>query len=201
MYKLLGYSIICSFIIFSCGSDDTSDPNATKTIYGQFEIQADNSIIMDGDISVNTAPDLEELVNDHPDANLIIMKTCGGIHLDEATLEAARFVRSAQLDTHLASDGIISRGGLNFFIAGVNRSMDAGGQMGVSAWKNEDGMEATSFDFGANEHLNYLNFYAEMGFQWLLASDFYYFSIQAADSDNLFFLTDDLIEDYKLLTN
>ena len=201
MNRILLFSILCSIAIFSCGSDDTSEPENAKTTYGQFEVQANNSIVMEGDITSITSVDLQELINDHPNANPIIMKSCSGVHLDEATLVAARLVRSAQLDTHLASDGTISRGGVNFFIAGVNRSMDSGGQIGVNAWKDDSSREATSYDFGDEAHLKYLNFYAEMGFQWLAASDFYYFSIQAADSDNLFFLTDDLIEDYALLTD
>ena len=200
MNKILILPILCSLLFFACGSDDSTDPVIAKTVYGQFEVQEDNSIHMDGDITSVTAANLEELIADHSDAKLIIMKNCGGVHLNEATLEAARLVRSSQMDTHLASDGIISRGGLNFFIAGVNRSMDTGGQIGVSSWKDDQGNEATFYDFGDNAHLPYLNFYSEMGFQWLIASDFYYFSIAAADSDNLFFLTDDLIEDYGLLT-
>ncbi len=202
MRKILLLSAIYSLLLFSCGSDDSNPiPTPTKTVYGQFEVQADNSIIMTGNVSAATASDLEELILDHADAKLIIMKNCSGVHLNEATLEAARLVRSAKMDTHLAADGVISRGGLNFFIAGINRSADTGGQMAVSSWKDEMGNEATSYGFGDNAHLNYLNFYAEMGFQWLEASDFYFFSIQAADSNNLFFLTDDLIANYRLLTN
>ena len=196
------FFVLCLSLLFlvSCGSDD-NNPGPSQTVYGQFEVQPDNSIIMDGDISLNTSADLAALIVDHPEAKLIIMKNSDGIHLDDVTLEAARLVRSAGMDTHLASDGVISRGGLNFFIAGVNRTMDAGGQMGVGAWRDAMGNEATSYGFGDDAHLRYLNFYAEMGYQWLDGSNFYFFSIQAADSNNLFFLTDDLIEEHQLLTN
>ncbi len=176
-----------------------SDDNSLPTNYGQFELNPDNSISMDGNISADTPIDLKALLDDHPDVKDIKMKNCAGIELSPQTLEAARLVRSNNMNTHIESDGLISRGGLNFFLAGVKRSKDPLGRIGVGSWEDELGNEATDFDFGDSVHTPYLNYYVEMGIQFLLASDFYYFSIQAAGPDDLFILTDDLIDDYGLL--
>ena len=194
-YFILFISFI-NFTFLSCSNDDgTSLP----TVYGQYELQADNSVTLTGSINANSETDLKDLLSDHTDVSKLVILSCTATQLAEETINTATLIRDNNLHTHLDENATISRGGLDIFLAGTKRTKDEGAQIGVGAWRDASGNIATDFEFGDSVHTPYLNFYVDMGINYSLASDFYYFSIQAAGPDEVFILTDELIENYKLL--
>ncbi len=96
-------------------------------------------------------------------------------------------------------DAIIASGSVDLFLAGTNRSRDTGSQIGVHAWSDGNGTEATEYPVGHIEHQGAIDYYIDMGFSQADAEAFYYFTIQAAPASSIHWMTDAEIDQYKLL--
>ena len=103
-------------------------------------------------------------------------------------------IRGAGINTRVPSDGEIASGAVDFFIAGVRRDVMEGGMVGVHSWSDGE-MEGSEVPESDAEHELYLAFYSEMG----ISSDFYWFTLDAAPSDGLHYMTQDELQLYGLI--
>ena len=79
------------------------------------------------------------------------------------TLQAARLVRSYGLNTVVLADSLIASGGVDFFLAGVERTIEPGAKLGVHTWGG-DGFSGAELPRDDPEHNCYLAYYSEMGY-------------------------------------
>jgi len=82
----------------------------------------------------------------------------------------------------------------------ITRTREIGSKIGVHSWADGNNQEATDFSVGHANHQPYINYYQEMGFSPTDAAAFYYFTINAAKAQDIHWMTDTEIEQYKLLT-
>lgn len=150
---------------------------------------------MTGAIKGSTPQAVAELIDQHPDLRQIVLLDVPGSLDDVSNLEASRMVRDAGLDTHVPADGQISSGGVDFFCAGVTRTAEPGARFGVHAWGagRVDGSEVPEDD---PRHDEYLDYYEEMG----VPAEFYWFTLSAAPAAEIYWMTEEEIEAYGLLT-
>lgn len=186
---------LLALLIASCGDDDVQQ----KDSFGVFTFQDDMTVIMNGVIGSNTLEDWDKYIQAYPSTIRIIMKDCPGSEDDVANLEAARKVYQKRVSIHLPSDAQIASGAVDFFLSGEVRTREAGSKIGVHSWSDGEN-EATDFAVGHTNHLPYINFYKEVGFSQSEAEAFYYFTIHAAPADDIYYMTDAEISQYKLLT-
>lgn len=204
LYTLLAAVL---FITIQSCSDDGDEINQNETTtFGIFEVQADGSTIrMNGEIGSNSLNNFNLLLQDYPDINRIEIVECGGSSDDEVNLALSLKVHQANIGTHLLDNGLIASGGVDFFLAGVTRSKGSNTQIGVHSWAGEDeagnAISATDFPEGDPEHLPYIEYYVNVGFTQQEAEDFYYFTINAAEPEDLHYMTEAEITQYKLLKN
>lgn len=156
-----------------------------------------NSLVMTGVIDSNIATTLEAALATHPDIHLIVLQNVEGSIDDEANLEAARIVRQYDLDTHVPADGMIASGGTDFFLAGVERTIEAGALIGVHAWGGDDIADAAALPDSHPEHQPYLRYYQDMG----IPQSFYWYTLDAAPSEDIHWMTQAEIHRYQLTTN
>jgi hypothetical protein len=202
--KNLGYLFVCivAFSLCNCNSDDNVvDPiEERQTTFGVFEANENNNeIIIEGIITENTSNALTDLLAEYPNTNLVIMRDVDGATSSEAAFSAGLVMRDAQLDVHVSDNSTITREAIDFMLGGINRSKGDNTQFGVGAWINEQGEVATDFPFGHEAHLPWINYYQQVGFQFQLATDFYNFSISAAEPNDIFFLTEEQINTFDLV--
>ena len=109
--------------------------------------------------------------------------------------DRAYFVREQGLNTRLLSHSAIDSGGVDLFLAGVERTMESGAHIGVHSWS--DGFkDAADFPKDAPEHEQNRKYIEEM-----LGDDaFYWFTIYAAPAADIYAMTEAEIEQYGLLT-
>ena len=160
----------------------------------QFEI-AGNTAIMTGDLTSSSPDVVARLLEDNPQLEWIELLDCPGSTDDASAYVAARMIRNAGINTRVPADGDIASGAVDFFIAGVQRDVLAGGKVGVHSW-SDGAIEGSEVSAGDPEHDLYLEFYAEMG----IASDFYWFTLNAAPSDGLHYMTRDELQQYGLIS-
>ena len=164
-----------------------------------FEIEGETAF-MYGVIDHTTPAVVQALVDDHPEVTRIVMVDVPGSDDDPANLEASRLVREHGLTTVVSSNGVIASGGVDFFTAGKYRVVEPCGKLGVHSW-DEDGPDG-SIIFG-NEvprdheiHAMFLEFYREMD----IPEDFYWFTLEAAPSKRIHWMSDEEIVLYGLVT-
>lgn len=96
-------------------------------------------------------------------------------------------------------NGLIASGGVDFFLAGIQRTKGTNTKIGVHSW-SDGNKDATAFPVGHANHLPYINYYVSVGFTQQEAEDFYYFTINAAPAEGIHWVTDAEISKYKILT-
>ncbi len=188
LFKLAMFIFVGAFAV-GCGPfGDDYEPAA-------FTVDGDQAV-MNGVIDGTTPGRVEDLIADYPEVALIIMQDVPGSDNDEANIEAARLVRSHGYATHVPADGEIASGGVDFFLAGVERSYADGAKFGVHSWAAGSGETGADIPQDDPEHELYLDYYAEMG----VAADFYWFTLDAAPAESIHWMTADELVLYEFAT-
>lgn len=184
-------------VLLSC-SDDSDDIGGRK--FGIFEVLDDDiTVEMDGTINRSSFKNFNEMEDAFPNIQTIRIKNCDGSSDDETNLQLSARVHQRGMDTYLMEGGIIASGGVDFFLAGVRRTRGANTMIGVHSWADGDGNEATDYPVGHENHLLYINYYVSVGFSQQAAEDFYYFTINAAPAEEIYYMTDAEVERYGIL--
>lgn len=188
----------------ACSSDETSSDNAptsaeTITSAGEtgiFVVDGTDAT-MSGEIGSSTPDDVRQLIANNPDVTTIVMADVPGSGDDEANLEASRLIREAGLNTHLNANGFVASGGVDFYLAGTERTFDEGAEFGVHSWATSDGVEGKDLDMDDPEHSLYLGYYDEIG----ISADFYWFTLEAAPAADIHIMTNAELDAYGFATN
>ena len=161
-----------------------------------FTAQGDQ-LIVNGTTGSGSLADLEEALAENPQIRVVVLNRVEGSDDDSVNLEMARILRSRNLDTHLNADSVIESGGVELFIGGADRTMDKGARIGVHSWYDEDGRyQGRDLPRDHPDHQPYLEAYRALG----IPEDFYWFILDAAPSDAMYFLTADDIARFRILT-
>lgn len=192
---------ICLFLLIGILTIGTScqQDNVGPDDYGIFSSQDNTTAIVDGVIDSNTPAHWDNFIAAFPDTDRLIMKDCPGSSDDIANLEASRKIRNQNLTIHLPADAEIASGAVDMFLAGTTRTRESGSKIGVHSWADGNNNVATDYEVGHEMHQPYIDYYLEMGFSQEDAEAFYYFTINIATHDEIHWMTDEEIEQYKLL--
>jgi hypothetical protein len=160
---------------------------------------------MNGVINSKSLKNFNNIYSAYPNIKNINIKTCEGSMDDETNLLLSAKVHELKINIHLMDNGLIASGGVDFFLAGIKRTMGSNTKIGVHSWagSNDDGKEVTAkyFPVGHQFHLPYINYYKNVGFTQKDAEAFYYFTINAAKAESIHWMTIEVIIKYKLLTD
>ncbi len=186
--------LITSQLFTACNKGGIDDDD-----YGIFYYQDEATVIIDGLIDSDLPTYWSNYISDFPNTELMIMKDCPGSTDDIANWEAAKEIHEQGVSIHLPSDAIIASGAVDLFLAGVNRTREAGSKIGVHSWEDGNGNQATDYPVGHEEHQGAIDYYIDVGFSKEDAEAFYYFTINIASFDDIHWMTDEEIEQYNLL--
>jgi len=192
--------LIAFVLLFSCNTDDDSMTANSGRTFGIFKVLDDNlTVEMDGTIGSSSLADFNRLESAYPDVSKINIRNCDGSTDDEINLQLSLKVHQEGINIHLMDNAEIASGGVDFFLAGIQRTRGTNTQIGVHSWAGEN-VTATDFPVGHPNHLPYINYYVSVGFTQQLAEEFYYFTINAAPADGLHFMTEAEIARYNMIT-
>lgn len=159
-----------------------------------FEVKGD-AAVMTGVIDNKIGAKLETLLERHPGVRTIIMRHVEGSVDDEANLKAASMVRAQGLNTLIPADGLVASGGTDFFLAGARRTVEAGAMIGVHSWSGP-AIEGADLPRDHPEHQPYLSYYRAMG----IPTEFYWYTLRAAPSDEMHWMSQDEQRRYRIAT-
>ena len=173
--------------------------NGYEDRYGPFYIENDTSVFMDGDMSNNVDNKFENLIEDYPNITLMTFGNCPGSRNDESIIRAANLLRNNGINTHLHASSIIESGAVDFYLAGNKRTREAGSKIGVHAW-SDGNKSSADYPVGHAEHQLYIEYYTFCGFTVEEAEKLYYFINNSATPDDIYYMTEEEIEEYKITT-
>jgi hypothetical protein len=100
----------------------------------------------------------------------------------------------------IPSDAVVASGGVDFFLAGVERSVGQCAKLGVHSWDEdaEDGSLILGNEVSRDHpiHTMFLDYYEDMG----IPAEFYWFTLEAAPSERVHWMSDEEILLYDMVT-
>lgn len=148
-----------------------------------FEVDG-NRVFLEGEIDADTQDDFEDILEDNPNIDTLVLQYIGGSVDDEANVEFGRFINELGLKTVVPSDGLVASGGTDLFLAGKVRLIQEGACIGVHSWAAED-FTATDLPKSDREHDRYLDYYDDID----VPERFYWFTIEAAPADGMHWMS------------
>jgi hypothetical protein len=144
-------------------------------------------IVLEGSLGPGLARKLRDAARAHPELTTLVIKDSPGGSYDDSFLEAARTIRSLGWTTRVPSDGRAASLAAYVFAAGVDRVVEPGGRIGVHHYggydtRREDGL---AFEESVRELLGDL---------LPDGAGFFDFTLRAAPSDEMHWMTDDEID-------
>lgn len=193
-------AVLCTAILMSCSNNDDDLNQTAERQFGIFRVLSDDvTLEMNGTINSASLTNFNRLAAAFPSVNKINIKNCDGSSDDDVNLQLSAKVHQKGMNIHLMDNGEIASGGVDFFIAGRQRTKGSNTRIGVHSWSG-DGSVATDFPVGHANHLPYINYYVSVGFTQQQAESFYYFTINAAPAATVHWMTDAEIAQYHLIT-
>lgn len=185
---------LVGFVLSGCTASDTR-PKVNAN--GSFSAEVEgNAAYLFGVLDSNLVAELSELIEENPHVTDLVLVDVPGSVDQQATMEGARLIRRLGLNTHIAPTGYVLSGGVDLFLGGVNRTIGAGAGVGVHAWSDGSLTRAENLNIADPVHAVYVNFYLEMG----VPERFYWFSLDAAPAERVYFLSPEETYDFKLAT-
>jgi beta-lactamase class D len=152
------------------------------------------TLYMQGEINSKTDEQFEEIIAENPQIKTIVECIVPGSLDDDTMIPLSYRVRELGLNTHLTSTSDIASGGVDFFLAGVERSMEEGAKIGVHSW-SDGTRDAKDYPRDASEHDANSKYIADM-----LGDDaFYWFTIYAAPADDIYYMTSAEVAQYGMV--
>ncbi|MCF4099562.1 hypothetical protein [Maritalea mediterranea] len=159
-----------------------------------FEVEG-NIVHMDYEITSRTYSQFVRLHQQNPQVDTILMHVIDGSTDDDMMIKLGYYLRKHRFKTMLHSESEIYSGGVDLFLAGVERTMERGAIIGVHSWSDGE-RDGAEFPRSSGEHAKYTRYAHTM-----LGSDqFYWFTLEAAPADDIHIMSESEIRKYRLLT-
>ena len=183
--------------ITSCTKDTT--PGGEQ--YGIFNVTNDTTVIVNGTIDTRTEQDWDLLSDDYPNITYMVLEDCPGSSDDDANLRMALDIHRQGVSMHLRSNSSIESGAVDLYLAGKRRTREQGARVGVHSWEATDGLQGGDLPRNDPEHQPYLNYFTGIGMSSQQAADFYFFTLEAANANDMHYMTDAELARFNFFTN
>ncbi|MBJ7538974.1 alpha/beta hydrolase [Marinomonas transparens] len=188
--------LLCASIVLAgCVASSVQQNNGLTD--GELSIEVENNTAyLSGVLGHDLVEKLTDFVKQNPNITDLVLVDIPGSVDQEATMEGARLIHRLGLNTHIARTGYVLSGGVDLFLGGIERTIGAGAGVGVHSWSDGSSIKATEVNMADSIHATYVNFYLEMG----VPDRFYWFSLDAAPADRVYFLSPEEVYDFQLVT-
>lgn len=156
-----------------------------------------NTAYMSGVIDSTTPKVLKDLLEGNPKIDTIVMVDVEGSIDDESNIKASYYLHDNKINTHVPQDGVIASGGVDFFLAGNIRTIESGAKLGVHSWADNDGTTGNQLSKDHPNHDMYLQYYKYIG----IPKEFYWFTLNAAPAEQIYYMTENEMQKYGVLTD
>lgn len=128
---------------------------------------------------------LKQLHKEHPEVETLVFEDVAGSVDDETNLKAGLLLHKLGYITELEPGSVIASGGVDLFLAGVERYGVPQVEVGVHSWSDSEGNSALDFPRDHAEHKPYLDYFEAIG----IDPEFYWFTLEAAAPEDIHIMT------------
>ena len=161
-----------------------------------FTVDSPTEATLDGVVCSGSLTAFNHLLTEFPDIRNLKIDIIEGSLDDEINLQLSRRIHDKGITTHLNSGGLIASGGVDLFLSGIKRTADdAKPKIGVHSWGSSDGMQGNQVAKTHPLHQEYLSYYRYINIE----PEFYWFTLDAASVEDIYWLNADEIKKYKVL--
>lgn len=189
---VMGAAALGVAAVASCTHLQVAYLNSYDTI--AFEPSGED-LLVSGTLNQHSLASFEQAIAENPDTTRLVLVYVPGSVDDDTNLKLGNRVRDLGLDTHLTAESEVHSGGTDLFLAGVERTMEAGAIIGVHSW-GQGNLQGRDVPREDPVHAAYVDYTARM----LGSADFYWFTLEAAPVEDTHEMTLDEISEYGLLT-
>jgi len=151
-----------------------------------------------GTLGTGTYVQLRDITTQNPNVTRLVLGEIDGSVNDAINVHTGRLIRAAGLATHVPVYGDVNSGGVDLFAAGVSRTVEPGGILGVHSWCCENGITADNLSVSDPAHGTQLTYFREMLPE--TGVDFYFFTLSAAPFDGIHAMTREEMNQYLVIT-
>ena len=153
-------------------------------------------LYVSGTLNALTYDEIKRQLDRHPELRTVVLEHIDGSIDDDVNLRTSLLIHDAGLDTFVPADGIIESGAVDLFCAGHNRIAERGARIGVHSWADEDGLEGGDLSRESDEHDIYLRYFRQVD----CPTEFYWFTLEAAPSGGMHYMTESELLAYQVVT-
>lgn len=141
--------------------------------------------------------DILAQLEQNPQIDTIILRHVAGTYHLGVNNRIAQLIRSRGIKTRLEKRSFVASGGVDLFLAGVERTMECGARLAVHSWRDErTGVTPDQLSSDPLERLM-IDFHHSLG----IGPDYYPFTRNAAPHDKLYYLSQDDVRRFGLITS
>lgn len=212
--NLLKITALSIFLLNGCGSGGADKSTKNEPITNQkntfksvctflpsgitpLTFQVKKETVEVSGVSCDGSPQaFNQMYKSNPQVKNLYLGDIEGSIDDVANLELGGLIRKLGLETTVDSRSHITSGGVDLFASGLKRNWSSGAKIGVHSW-SDGTKDGSSYPKNDASHTMYIEFYKKMG----IPSDFYWFTLSAAPSDGMHYMTDAEVAKYLLKSN
>lgn len=155
----------------------------------------ENKAYVNGVLGKKAHANFLEMIGEHPNVNTLVLQKVPGSVNDDWNVKTCIAAHQKGLRTELESTSIIESGGVDLFIAGVERISQEGAKIGVHSWRTltKDG---TKYPPDHEEHQVFYDYFEAINRD----TSFYWFTLRAAPGNGMHYMTKEEIDKYNLVT-
>lgn len=169
--------------------------NAAPAQSLSFEAEGD-TIYVNGYTTRRSLRHFLRVADRNPEAKRLVLEEVPGSDDDETNVQLGREIHARGFNTVALSGSFIASGGVDLFLAGREREIACGAELGVHSWQDGQGREGGQIPASAQAHWMFLDYYQAIG----IAEAFYWFTLEAAPAAGIHVMTDAELERYTMAT-
>ena len=160
-------------LLAGCGSVENSRQTLNMEVRGEV-------LALNGIINTRALGDFRELMAENPHIRMVQLEDLQGSLDDISVVDMGYEIRDRGLATRMISTSKVYSGGVDLFLAGVDRQITPGAEVGVHEWESNLG-RARDYPRNHRQHEPTRSYIEDM-----LGSDaFYWFTLEAAPFDSV----------------
>ncbi|WP_298520441.1 hypothetical protein [uncultured Kordia sp.] len=158
-----------------------------------------NEAYLSGTLGTITYHQIKNIIENHKNVQTIVLTQVDGSINDAVNMHTGRILREAGLNTKVLSDSDIASGGVDLFCAGNKRIIEKGAKLGVHSWAGED-IKADELPKDHPAHQYQIAYFTQM-LGAKNGPEFYFYTLSAAPPENIHYMSEKEIKDWKLQNN
>jgi hypothetical protein len=156
-----------------------------------------NRAILTGVLGTRSYVEIKELIQNHPEITTLVLQDVPGSMNDPVNMHTGRIIRKAGYKIVVPANSVIASGGVDLFCSGKERIAEPGSKLGVHSWW-DNGMSADDLSEDDPAHDAQIHYFTEMLGEKGRA--FYFYTLRAAHSDSIHWMTGNEIKQWGLVT-